>query len=147
MSSSLSYESYAPLAEDVRSSVTAHIESAAGDYDWWCEPIHFFDRPDLPEHLTGNTKLFLLHDDPSSDSFMAHADATKIVELLASASREFGISWKLSLEGAPVGNVVDGAPDADATDSLNGLLEICTMMGFDPSDFDRAEILAANPDR
>ena len=147
MSTSLSYVSDAPVSADVRSSITSHIESASADYEWWCEPIHFFDRPDLPDHATGDTKLFLLLDDPSADSFMAHADATKIVELLSSASREFGVNWKLSLEGAPVGNIVDGKPDSDASDSLDGLLEICTMMGADPFDYDRAAILAANPDR
>jgi hypothetical protein len=107
----------------------------------------FFDRADLPGYLTGNTKLFLLLDDPATDSFMAHADATKIVECLVSASRAFGVGWKLSIEGQPVGTISDGVPSEDVVNALASLFEICAMMGIDPSEMNRDEILAAHADR
>lgn len=147
MSASLSYESSSAVATDARAAILAHIESASAGYDWWCEPIHFYDNPYSPDRLTGNTKLFLLHDDPAIESFMAHADATKILDVLSSASREFGVNWNLTLEGASVGTITAGQPDTNAVESLASLLEICEMMGIDHSELNRAEILADNPDR
>ncbi len=147
MSTSLSYETTSPLTDDIRNQIRAHIDSLASDYEWWCEPICFFDDPNKPRFLTGNTKLFLLLDDPATDSFMAHADATKIAQLLSSASQQFGVAWNLSLEGSHVGSISGGALDEDGAASLNSLLEICSMMGVDPVDMKREEILVSYADR
>jgi hypothetical protein len=78
---------------------------------------------------------------------MAHADATKISRLLSSASKEFGVAWNLSPEDSHVGRISGGALDEDGIESLNSLLEICGVMGVDPSDLKREEILALHADR
>lgn len=78
---------------------------------------------------------------------MAHSDAAKIAQLLSSASQEFGVAWNLSLEGSHVGSISGGVLDEDGLASLNSLLEICSMMGVDPVDLKREEILASHADR
>ncbi len=147
MSTSLSYETTSPLTHHIRDRIQIRIDSLASNYEWWCEPICFFNDPNKPTHLSGNTKLFLLLDDLAIDSFMAHADATKIAELLTSASQEFGVAWNLSFEGAHVGCISRGVIDEDGAASLHSLLEICSMMGVDPVEMNRGEILRAHPDR
>lgn len=147
MSSSLSYETCEPLYGDLRSAVVSDVEAAASGYEWWCEPICFFDRPDADGRLTGNTKLFLLLDEPAVDSFMAHADASKIVECLAAASLKYGVRWKPAMEGSPVGEIANGVPDSNVAMALQSLLEICALMGMNPSEQDREAILAAHRGR
>lgn len=147
MSTSLSYETASQVGDKLRDQIRTHVEAAASGYEWWCESICFFDHPDKRQHLTGDTKLFLLLDDPAIDSFMAHADAMKIAECLASASREFGVSWNLSLGGAPVGTISNGTLEDDVLASLNSLLDFCTMMGVEPTELNRTDILASYADR
>jgi len=147
MSTSLSYQTTSTVAEEVRDQICSYINSLASKYEWWCEPVCFFDDPNYPNFVKGNTKLFLLIDDPAIDSFMAHADATKITELLADASKTFGVGWNLSLEGSPVGTIANGTLDEEASASLNSLLEICGMMGVDPMTLDREDILKSHVDR
>ena len=147
MSSSLSYHSDAPLVADLRASILTHISDAIAGYEWWCEPLRLTEEAGRPECLAGTTKLMVALEDMVSDSFMAYVDATKILQVLSSASLEFGVTWELSAEGSPVGKIVAGTPDAETNNSVGGLLEICTMMGANPLELDRDAILAANKDR
>ena len=123
------------------------IRAETAGYQWWAESITFYDDPKRPGHLVGNTKLFVLIDDPALDSFMASSDMDRIVTALESASAKFGINWQLFLQDSPAGTVSGGRRDDRAANSVKGLLSICEAMGVDTSELDRVSILAQYRER
>ncbi|MBX6316052.1 MAG: hypothetical protein IRY99_24535 [Isosphaeraceae bacterium] len=141
------YNTVAPVADDVRSSLCEFITQSTAGHQWWAESILFYDDPQHPGHLVGDTKLFVLLDDPAIDSFMAHADLERIVVALESSSARFGVDWDLSLAGAPIGSITRGRRDAALAQAVMGLLEACGEMGVDPATLDRENILREYHDR
>jgi hypothetical protein len=147
MSASLAYATGAPVADDVRSSLREFITRSTAGHQWWAESILFYDDPELPGHVVGATKLFVLLDDPAIDSFMAHADMAKIIDVLELSSERFGVEWELSIAGTPVGRIARGQRDEALAQAMTELLEICDVMDVDPTTLDRESILREYRDR
>jgi hypothetical protein len=141
MSASLTYATVAAEDDARRSAILAFIKKDTDGYQWWAESMLFFDDPKRPGHLVGNTKLFVLIDDPALDSFMASSDMERIVSTLEKTSAKFGVDWQLFLQDNPAGAISKGTRDMRAAKSVKGLLSICDAMGVDPSGLDRASIL------
>jgi len=73
MSASIGYHTIQPVAAEQKMMILKSIEDLTLDYEWWAEPMIFYDHPDYPGHLCGDTKLFCLIDDEAGvahDSFM-----------------------------------------------------------------------------
>jgi hypothetical protein len=141
MSASLTYATATPVDDARRSAILAFIKEDTAGYQWWSESIAFYDDPNRPDHVVGNTKLFVLIDDPALDSFMASSDMDRIVSALEGASAKFGVDWQLFLQDNPAGTVSKGKRDERTGKSLKGLLSICEAMGVDPGDLNRVSIL------
>src|SRR4051794_28237143 len=57
-----------PVRPEVRRAVEADARRPNKGPDWWAENLIFFRHPDRPEHLTGDTKVYLgLGDDAFLD--------------------------------------------------------------------------------
>jgi hypothetical protein len=97
MSASLTYATAHPLKRAARSRILAFVKRDTDGYQWWAESMLFYDDPQRPDHLVGNTKLLTLSDDPGIDSFMAGCDMERIVRTLEAASAKFGVAWELFL--------------------------------------------------
>jgi hypothetical protein len=55
---SISYTSEQSVTEAVRASISG--DPALQSRDWWCESVNFFDNPNTPGRLSGDTKLMLI---------------------------------------------------------------------------------------
>ena len=146
MSVCLRYESATNCRWDLRQKIRDRIASSQEHYQWWCEPIYFFnDDADHKSRLSGSTKLYCIIEDQSVDKHMAHLDILKIVEFLKSASSEFSTDWVLSLEDKELGAIESGEPCDDLEFHLDMLADV---HGYDPEQFpSRDDVLAAFPDR
>ena len=147
MSASLTYATATPVDNDQRSAILAFINEDTAGHQWWAESIVFYDDPNRPGHVVGNTKLFVLIDDPALDSFMASSDMDRIISALEKSSAKFGVDWHLFLQDNPAGTVSKGKRDERAEKSVKGLLSICHAMDVDPEDLNRGSILEQYRDR
>lgn len=146
MGTSISYQTTAPVPDNLRSQVIADLNAASEDRDWWAESIVVFDVPDLPSHVCGDTKLFCLIDDDLADCFMAFQDAEFIVQSLESVSDKYGVDWQLLLAGEPAGRICKGKRDG----TINEMLSSFDLLSDEPGDFgsyDREELLSQYHDR
>jgi hypothetical protein len=135
MSVSLSYQSAEPVSVDVRKQIGREVRQINKERRWWCESISFYKDRKRPEHLVGDTKLFLGLDDVISDdegdvagivaldddNFMAFHDGRFILLVLADWSKRFAVSWVTTMAGTEMARISAGRIDpphlwqADAT--------------------------------
>jgi hypothetical protein len=133
---SISYWTTDAVDPNVRAAVMAearHLESRR----WWGEPICFFDWEGKEHQLAGDTKPFgsiRLRSDGTEvdlaasgdeeefelDWFMAYREMKIICEQLARWSATHGLTFEVSLSGAPLGVVTRG----DAAEVLAALREM-----------------------
>lgn len=150
MGASMGYRTTTPIPEVLATKVLSDIKKFTEGYEWWAESITFFDHPNFPGHLCGDTKLFCMLDGETGlahDSFMAYTDADKIISVLEKVSSIHGVDWAINFEDAEVGRVVSGKQTNELCAHREMLLEFCTMMDVDPKSLDRKTILSQYPDR
>jgi len=88
-------------------------------------------------HLVGVTKLFLIgYDnaegdyrevDGDDDSLMAWRDAVFITDQLQRWSKEFDLTWDLSIAGEAIGQIRSGKLDAEGQAALKELVDMCDI--------------------
>ncbi len=151
MAASIIYRSASVVQDDISSQVKDYISESTQGYEWWCEPITFFDHPEFPGRLYGASKLFCLLDDTEEgvahDSFMADTDMSKIASILSEVSRKYGLDWILLFEGQEIGGVKQGELTPEFEEQTKMHLEVCTIMEVDPGSLNREEILKIYKDR
>ena len=139
MGVSLSYTSTPDINRDQRSSILSEAREVNGRRQWWCESINFFDDPNNPNRLSGDTKVFLtgytaddgsyVEVDPTHDTIMALRDISVIVDSLRRWSEQYGVSWQLVMEGQNAGAISDGQIDPDVEVFLDGMREMAVALG------------------
>nr|CAP48384.1 putative integron gene cassette protein [uncultured bacterium] len=148
MGTSLSYHTVETVPAATRQPLIDFIESKANEREWWAECIMLYDLRDGSGRMGGDTKLFcLLDDDDAADCFMAMKDAEFLVDCLESASKQFGVSWELTLAGEPAGEITRGARTEIVQQMLDSFDLIAEDEDVDFERYDRESLLAKYPDR
>ena len=121
MAVSLDYSSTSSVSDDLEEKIQTEVKVINNNFDWWCEPIAFFTDPQNRDKLTGSTKLFLIgyssdggkyvEVDPDEDSYLAHRDASFIIEKIVEWSKKYNINWKISVAGTEIGQIKNGHVD------------------------------------
>jgi hypothetical protein len=60
MSVSFSYRTVHSVDAKTKAEILESAKRTNQEREWWCEPLAFFDHPEYPDSLAGDTKLFLL---------------------------------------------------------------------------------------
>ena len=128
---SLDFRSTSSVADDLKKKIQVEGEAINQNFEWWCEPIVFFTDPQKRNNLTGSTKLFLIgystddrgyvEVDPDEDSYMAHRDASFIIEKIAEWSKKYHINWHISVAGAKIGQIKNGKIDGQVREFLEAM--------------------------
>jgi hypothetical protein len=123
MGQSLSYVTTEPVGAHVRKAIEADAKRLNKGRAWWCENLLFFKHRQQPKHLAGDTKLFrtlgddVLDDEDDDaaaevefddDQFMAFHDARFILLTLADWSKQYVVSWVVTMAGEEVARIADG---------------------------------------
>jgi hypothetical protein len=143
MGVSLTYETESAVSASARQEIIAAAKELVLSREWWCEPFIFFEHPNEPERLIGDSKLFIPAEEVSfeDDSFMAWRDAQFIIGKLAEWARGYSLAWRLSMEGHEMGGVTSEGPDQRVAEFF-GVLAL--ESGYDISDPSKVERIAAH---
>lgn len=129
------YVSEDEFEPEFQAEIYRRAEELAERYDWWNEPLWFYESTLKPFHLTGSTELTrnnpvdenglpILGSEiaPRDNSLLAYIDLQRLVGLLEILSSEFQVHWTLfrpdAFETFHLGAISDGAADS----ILNGKL-------------------------
>jgi hypothetical protein len=121
MGVSLSYRVEELVNPDVVRTILDETNRLRGEYDWWCEPIIFFEMSPPAERgrrLAGDTKLFLdswtsagvLVEVEHTDEYetMVRRDTMFVLERLRKWSERYGLRWILEMADADYGEIAAG---------------------------------------
>ena len=124
MSVSLSYSTTNPVPPAAKA-ILADARRLNKAREWWSENLIFYRDRSRPDHLTGDTKVYLdlgddfldedgdeaesAETDFDDDQFMGMYEARFIVFTLARWSKEHGVSWVVQMAGEEMCRVTGGA--------------------------------------
>jgi hypothetical protein len=135
MTTTLDYTTIEPVPDAPAAQILASAESTLSR-DWWCEPLSLRQRAHSKK-LTGSTRLFLRDYTlpngkyqlvPEEEEFLLIcSDATFIVACLADWSAKFNLSWLLTMDENPVGEITGGEPSTQLTRLLDGFCSMTSL--------------------
>jgi hypothetical protein len=129
----LYYMSVGPIQPAAVHAITAQVERANRTRHWvLCEPIGF-DPLGRDGRLGGSSKLNLL---PTPEELAQAAPDTSdrndvrfLIKQLCRWSKRYGITWSLSFEGMPLGEIVAGKCDEELWRKVLGFASLGEILG------------------
>lgn len=110
MGVSFTYRTNESVSDETRASITEEANSMKRSWTT-TESIIFFDDPECPDRLTGDSKIFIEGLAETLPGNGGVGDTRFIIEKLCEWSTRFGLSWHITAEGADIGDIRAGKAD------------------------------------
>ncbi len=130
---SLTYHSIDQFESDYRAEIYQQASQMREAFEWWMEPLWFYDRLNYPYQLTGQSKLcrpnpvdqdgipiFGQEIPLRENALMSYVDAERIISLLQALSEEHKVTWTVFENNGQdeIGTIDEGTVSASITSWL-----------------------------